>query len=170
MSRPPRALAMLLVLAACTLARPLAGAPNATRVSAPGLSAPASVTTDRWGIPHVRAASLDDLYYAWGWVSARDRLWQMVWTRTAADGQTHRWLGNDALRADAGAQLFRIVTSFLAAQLVLQKSQAFTKHKDLFRVFFRAEPLHDYCGRIVKASSAEFFVHSGQLPDQLIEV
>ena len=108
MSRPPRALATLLVLAACALAQPLASAPDATRVRAPELSAPASVITDRWGIPHIRAASLDDLYYTWGWVSARDRLWQMVWTRTAGDGQTHRWLGNDALRADAGAQLFRL--------------------------------------------------------------
>jgi len=114
MSRPPRALTTLLVLAACMLASPRPtssgprSAPDATRVSAPGLSAPASVITDRWGIPHVRAANLDDLYYAWGWVSARDRLWQMVWTRTAGDGQTHHWLGNDALRADAGAQLFRL--------------------------------------------------------------
>ncbi len=73
-----------------------------------GLRAPATVTTDRWGIPHVRARSLDDLYFAWGWVSARDRLWQMVFTRAAADGQTHRWLGNAALQADGGAQLFRL--------------------------------------------------------------
>jgi len=103
-----RTLATLLALAACALARPLAGAPGTGRVSAAGLSQPASVITDRWGIPHVRAANLDDLYYAWGWVSARDRLWQMVWTRTAGDGQTHRWLGNGALRDDAGAQLFRL--------------------------------------------------------------
>jgi penicillin amidase len=90
MSRPRRTLVMLLALAACSLARPPAGATEATRVRAPGLSGPASVITDRWGIPHVRAENLDDLYFAWGWVSARDRLWQMVWTRVAGDGQTHR--------------------------------------------------------------------------------
>ena len=134
-ARPARTLATLLVLGAAMLADPRAGAPlaggpapasaggpaevpaapaagpgalPATRVRAVGLSQPASVITDRWGIPHIRAANLDDLYYAWGWVSARDRLWQMVWTRAAGDGQTHRWLGNDALRADGGAQLFRL--------------------------------------------------------------
>ena len=107
-ARIARTLATLFVLVACALARPLAGAPETTHVRAAGLSQPASVITDRWGIPHVRAENLDDLYYAWGWVSARDRLWQMVWTRTAGDGQTHRWLGNDALRADGGAQLFRL--------------------------------------------------------------
>lgn len=72
------------------------------------LSAPVQVTTDRWGIPHLRANTLDDLYTAWGWVSARDRLWQMLLTRAAADGHTHRWLGNAALQADGGAQLFRL--------------------------------------------------------------
>src|SRR5262245_37448058 len=101
-----RTLATLIVLAAGVLARPLSRASEATRVPAAALSAPATVTTDRWGIPHIRAENLDDLYYAWGWVSARDRLWQMVWTREAGDGHTHRWLGNDALRADGGAQLF----------------------------------------------------------------
>src|SRR5262245_10320765 len=103
-----RTLTTLLVLGAGALALPLAGAPEAVRAPAGGVSRRATVVTDRWGIPHIRAANLDDLYYAWGWVSARDRLWQMVWTRTSGDGQTHRWLGNDALRADAGAQLFRL--------------------------------------------------------------
>jgi penicillin amidase len=113
-------LAGLLALGAIALAARFAGgpaaaggpavavAPEPTRVRAAGLSQPATVITDRWGIPHIRAASLDDLYYAWGWVSARDRLWQMVWTRAAGDGQTHRWIGNDALRADGGAQLLRL--------------------------------------------------------------
>src|SRR5262245_3116630 len=103
-----RMLATLLTVGLCAHARPLAGAGSTAHVRAEGLEAPASVVTDRWGIPHLRAESLGDLYYAWGWVSARDRLWQMVWTREAGDGRTHRWLGNDALRADAGAQLFRL--------------------------------------------------------------
>jgi penicillin amidase len=108
MSRPLPAAAFAFACALLVLAVPLAGAPEESRVQATGLRAPVSVTTDRWGIPHVRALSLDDLYFAWGWVSARDRLWQMVFTRAAADGQTHRWLGNAALQADGGAQLFRL--------------------------------------------------------------
>ncbi len=74
----------------------------------PGLSAPASVLTDRWGVPHVRAANLPDLYYAWGWVTARDRLWQLAFTRASAQGRAHRWLGNAALQGDGAAQLFRL--------------------------------------------------------------
>ena len=86
----------------------LAGSAQESRVRTPGLHAGVEVVTDRWGIPHLRAESLDDLYFAWGWVHARDRLWQMVHARAAGDGQTHRWLGNSALRADGGAQLFRL--------------------------------------------------------------
>src|SRR5262249_11766298 len=104
----PSVRASLVAFALLALARPLASAPAETRVRAPALTATATVVTDRWGIPHVRAASLPDLYYAWGWVTARDRLWQLVWARAGIDGQTHRWIGNDALRADGGAQLFRL--------------------------------------------------------------
>src|SRR5262249_23616227 len=85
-----------------------AGATRDVRERAPGLSAPANIATDRWGIPHVRAANLSDLYFAWGWVSARDRLWQMVFARAGFQGRTHLWLGNPALQADGGAQLFRL--------------------------------------------------------------
>src|SRR5262245_35013756 len=49
---------------------PRAVAKPAGPLALPGLSEPATVITDRFGLPHVRAASLSDLYYAWGWVTA----------------------------------------------------------------------------------------------------
>jgi penicillin amidase len=73
-----------------------------------GLSAPASITTDLHGIPHLRASNLADLYWAWGFVSARDRLWQMEYGRRAARGTLWEWFGNRALRGDGGAQLFEL--------------------------------------------------------------
>jgi penicillin amidase len=106
--RPARQLAWAWLLGSVVCARPLAGGERSSRVQTPDLAQPVTVTTDRWGIPHIRAGSLDDLYYAWGWVAARDRLWQMVWMRAGGDGQTHRWLGNSALQLDGGAQLFRL--------------------------------------------------------------
>ncbi len=72
------------------------------------LSAPVTVLTDRFGIPHVRASNLPDLYFAWGWVTARDRLWQLALTRVQGRGLLHRWMGNAALRGDGGAQLFEL--------------------------------------------------------------
>ena len=76
--------------------------------SLPGLDAPARVITDRWGIPHLQAANLSDLYYLWGWVTARDRLWQLIEQRAQGYGQMHRWFGNDELQGDGGAQLFQL--------------------------------------------------------------
>ena len=42
-----------------------------------GLRAAISVSEDRFGIPHVRAASLHDAYWAQGYLVARDRLFQL---------------------------------------------------------------------------------------------
>src|SRR5690242_4268912 len=41
-----------------------------------GLSQPVTVTRDAQGVPHITAANLDDLYFAQGFVTAQDRLWQ----------------------------------------------------------------------------------------------
>jgi penicillin amidase len=79
-----------------------------TTLALPGLAAPVEVTTDLHGIPHVRARSLSDLYLAWGFVTARDRLWQLEHGRRAASGRLWEWFGNRALRGDGGAQLFEL--------------------------------------------------------------
>ncbi len=98
----------------CTLAlalllpAPLAGRSSEARIVLPGLAAPVSLITDIHGIPHLRAENLRDLYTAWGWVVARDRLWQLVYTRAQGQGLVHRWLGNSQLQSDGGAQLFRL--------------------------------------------------------------
>src|SRR5258708_17200638 len=46
-------------------------------LSIPGLSAPVIIQRDSHGVPHLRAASLDDLLLAQGFVTPQDRLWQM---------------------------------------------------------------------------------------------
>ena len=104
-------MALLAVLAA--LAWPVAAwapGPDATdrTLSLTGLERPVRVVTDRWGIPHVSAASLSDLYFAWGFVTARDRLWQLEVTRRGASGTMWEWFGNRTLTSDGGAQLFEL--------------------------------------------------------------
>jgi penicillin amidase len=70
------------------------------------LEHPVRIVTDRYGAPHIRAETLPDLYFAWGFVSARDRLWQMLARRQAVRGQMWRWCGNRSLQDDGAAQLF----------------------------------------------------------------
>lgn len=77
-------------------------------VSLPGLDAPVEILTDRWGVPHLRTHSRADLYFAWGFVSARDRLWQLENLRAQVDGRRWRWFGNRVLAQDGGAQLFEL--------------------------------------------------------------
>jgi penicillin amidase len=92
-------------------ASPTAVAPTARRTRAAtiaGLEHPVRVLTDRWGVPHIRAESAADLYAAWGFVTARDRLWQMLATRQSVRGAMWRWGGNAHLQADGGAQLFEL--------------------------------------------------------------
>ena len=102
------ALAALALLSGCAPERPATPPLARGEVRVPGLFAPATVVTDRFGIPHVRAASLHDLYLAWGYVTGRDRLWQLALSRARGEGRSHLWLGNAALAGDGGAQLFRL--------------------------------------------------------------
>jgi penicillin amidase len=52
-----------------------------------GLDAPVSVVRDAHGVPHLTAANLPDLFFAQGYVTAQDRLWQMDLTRRAVGGE-----------------------------------------------------------------------------------
>jgi penicillin amidase len=65
-----------------------------------GLQQQVTVDRDRWGVPHIRAASVEDLAEAQGYVMAQDRLWQMDLLRRAARGQLSEILGPVTLPID----------------------------------------------------------------------
>ncbi len=69
-------------------------------VAAAGLTAPVEVIRDRWGIPHLYAQNEPDLFFAQGYVHAQDRLWQMQFNRTVANGQLGELLGAPLVDAD----------------------------------------------------------------------
>src|SRR5512136_2343368 len=66
----------------------------------PGLHGPVTVARDRWGVPHIYAGDEHDLFAAQGYVTAQDRLWQMLLRRQAARGKLSDWLGPRAAPAD----------------------------------------------------------------------
>ena len=70
------------------------------QVTAPGLSAPVSVVRDSHGVPTIEAQSLDDLFFAQGFVTAQDRLWQMDVMRRFGAGELSEILGPDTLKHD----------------------------------------------------------------------
>lgn len=88
-----------LVLAGVILARrTLPQVSGTTRI--PGLHGPVMVVRDRWGVPHIYATNDHDLFAAQGYITAQDRLWQMLLRRQAARGQLSAWLGQRAAQAD----------------------------------------------------------------------
>jgi penicillin G amidase len=70
------------------------------RLQISGLSAAVTVTRDSHGVPTIEAASFDDLFFAQGYVTAQDRLWQMDVMRRYGSGELSEILGEDVLQLD----------------------------------------------------------------------
>ncbi|MGI9101954.1 MAG: penicillin acylase family protein [Terriglobales bacterium] len=65
-----------------------------------GLSAPVTVIRDSHGVPHITAATMADLLFAQGYVTAQDRLWQMDMTRRFTAGELAEVLGARYVKSD----------------------------------------------------------------------
>jgi penicillin amidase len=65
-----------------------------------GLSGSVEVIRDRWGVPHIYAADLPDLFFAQGYVQAQDRLWQMELNRRLSTGRLSEIFGRGTLDTD----------------------------------------------------------------------
>lgn len=72
-----------------------------------GLRAPVEVRYDRWGVPHIYARTQHDLFFAQGYVAARDRLFQMEMWRRQSEGRLAEVLGASAVDRDRFARLFK---------------------------------------------------------------
>lgn len=66
----------------------------------PGLRAPVQVVFDAQRVPHVFAQNDPDLYLAQGYLTARDRLWQMEFQTRVAAGRVSEIVGEKALGLD----------------------------------------------------------------------
>lgn len=71
-----------------------------------GLGSEARVYWDERGIPHIEATDVHDLFFAQGYVTAQDRLWQMDLFRRVAGGRMAEVLGEAELEQD---KFFRIL-------------------------------------------------------------
>lgn len=70
------------------------------RLQVSGLVAPVTVTRDQQGVPTIEAASLEDLFFAQGYVTAQDRLWQMDVMRRFGSGELSEIFGESLLKVD----------------------------------------------------------------------
>ena len=81
-------------------------ADRAAEYECPFLDAAVDILLDPWGIPHIRAQSLRDLFFAQGFNAARDRLWQIDLWRKRGLGLLSRDFGPGFLEQDEAARLF----------------------------------------------------------------
>lgn len=76
-------------------------------ITLPGLREEVEVIRDPWGIPHVYANNLEDLFFAQGFVAAQDRLWEIDVWRYYAQGRASEIVGPERFETDRLYRLMR---------------------------------------------------------------
>jgi len=95
------ALAVIVLIAAGVYLYLRAGLPDyKASLTVAGLTAPVSLERNRFAVPTITAKNMDDLYFAWGYVNAQDRMFQMEFTRRVGQGRIAEFAGEDALPKD----------------------------------------------------------------------
>jgi penicillin amidase len=77
----------------------------------PGLTGHVDVWRDPEGIPHARAGSVHDAFFAQGFVHAQDRLWHMEYDRRRAYGRWAELVGEAGVPQDALARRLGLARS-----------------------------------------------------------
>jgi penicillin amidase len=108
-----RIVVLMLVLSFCVAASPsllFSAAAEAQSldktISLPGLRERVTIRRDERGIPYIEATNDDDLYFAQGYVTASDRLWQMDLYRRTVRGELSEIFGQPTLGEDKRHRVF----------------------------------------------------------------
>ncbi len=64
------------------------------------VGATVEIARDKWGIPHIKAQSDDDLFFGFGYAMAQDRLFQLDYLRRRAWGRLSEVMGPEAFELD----------------------------------------------------------------------
>ncbi len=64
-----------------------------------------TIVRDEFGVPHIYAETETDLFYAFGYIQAQDRLWQAEVLRRQGTGTLAELFGEDSLASDAQSRL-----------------------------------------------------------------
>ena len=95
-------------------------------VAVPGLSAKVRVVRNEQGVPAIEASTLEDLFFAQGYVTAQDRLWQMDMLRRVAAGELSEIIGEDTLKIDREQRILGLrVTAEAAARTISARDRAY---------------------------------------------
>src|SRR6266702_1246762 len=85
----------------------IASSLHAETNAVPGLRKPVEILRDRWGVPHIYAQTVEDLFFAQGYITARDRLFQIDLWRRIGTGKLAEAMGPAAIDRDKLARSVR---------------------------------------------------------------
>lgn len=95
-------------------------------LSLEGLTEPVEVYFDERGVPHIFAQNDHDLYFAQGYITAKDRLFQMEMQIRAAGGTLSEWMGSRTVEYDRNQRrLGMMVGSERALEGISANSEVF---------------------------------------------
>src|SRR5438067_10563816 len=98
-------IASLLVFASLSL-NPAKAQPAPQTLTIAGLRDRVTVRRDERGIPYIEAANDQDLYFAQGYITASDRMWQMDLLRRSVRGELSEIFGQATLSSDKTHRTF----------------------------------------------------------------
>jgi penicillin amidase len=114
-----------------------------------GLSDLVIVTRDTLGVPNISAQNLHDLFFAQGFVTAQDRLWQMDMTRRFASGDLSAVLGPEYIKTDEEQRI-------LGLRQVAEKTVATMPADERARLQSYADGVNAYIAQHQKTLPLEF--------------
>ncbi|MFY9661196.1 MAG: penicillin acylase family protein [Terriglobales bacterium] len=85
-------------------------------ITVPGISSKVRVVRDEHGVPTIEADTLADLFFAQGYVTAQDRLWQMDIMRRAAAGELSEVIGESTIKMDREQRILGLRQAAEAAE------------------------------------------------------
>lgn len=152
---------VLMVAAPLTVRRSFPKVSGELHIS--GLDAPVDIYRDQFGIPHIYASNLHDLFFAQGYVHAQDRFWQMDFWRHIGSGRLSEMFGETQLKTD---QFLRTLGWARVAQRELEMLD--TQSRDILESY--AAGVNAYLqGRSSQALSLEYTILKLLNPDYQIE-
>ena len=125
-----------------------------------GLQQQVKIIRDTWGVPHIYAQNEHDLFFAQGFATAQDRIFQMELWKRAGQGTLSEVLGPAFLQRDIGARLLKY-RGDMASEFASYASDA----KQIIEAF--TEGINAYISSIGKPGGPALpieFKYSGFLP------
>jgi penicillin G amidase len=105
-SAPLAAAAIALMVAGTSALAQQQKLPPPETMQLSGLKQPVDILLDHWGVPHIYAANEADLFFAQGFNTARDRLFQMDLWRRRGLGELAEVFGPEFVEQDKASRLF----------------------------------------------------------------